>query len=75
METKSQVLVNMRSGDRVVFDVDGLEGWTRFSMMMSSNMQWMEIPNKAMLRKSEIVSVYYMPEGYAKNSQSTNPTV
>lgn len=73
MQSKSQVLVNMRSGDRVVFDVEGLVGWNRFSDMLSNYKEWIEIPNKAMLRKSEIISVYYMPEGYAKNSEGNVP--
>lgn len=74
MQSKSQILVNLRSGEKVTFDVQDIRDFVKVANQLFEAGQftpfseWVQINEKAVLRKDEIIGIYFFAEGYAQNS-------
>lgn len=62
MQSKSQVIVNIRTGDQIMFPVVDSDGYRLVCTDLYSGSRWIEFDN-AIVNKEDIVSVYYLPEG------------
>lgn len=72
MENKTQVLVNMRTGDKVLFDVENYDEFKKVCSQLYQDCPWIEVGKTSFIRTTEIMSIYYLPEGYAKGSDSNS---
>ena len=75
MQSKSQILVNMRSGEKVAFDIQDIRDFVKVANQLfeeagqfTTFSEWVQINEKAVIRKDEIIGVYFFPEGYVQNS-------
>lgn len=72
MPSKSQILVNLRSGEKIAFDIQDIRDFVKVQNQLFEEdgqfSEWIQVTEKAIIRKFEIVSVYFFPEGYAQNS-------
>lgn len=71
MQPQIQVLVNMRSGDKVLYDVENYEEYRQVCSQLYGEHPWVEVGKTSFIRTDEIMSVYYLPEGYGKSGQSS----
>lgn len=68
MQTNPQVLVNFKSGEQVVFDVSDHAGFVRLVEEVAKLWgNWLFIGQTAAVRKKDVASLYYFPEGYASH--------
>lgn len=61
---QKQVLINVRTGNHVIFDVRGHEEFNQLAIDLMSKLDWMKVGKNAFIRKDEITSIYYLPEGF-----------
>jgi len=71
MQSNPQVLVNLKSGDRVLYDVDDYDKYKGVCSQLRQGYDWVEIGENSCVRSEMIASVYYLPEGYAKNKSNS----
>lgn len=66
MQSKSQVLVNLRSGDKIVFDVEDQADFFKFRANLSPQYEgsWAHCGDKAIVRIEDVFSAFYFPDGY-----------
>lgn len=64
MESKSQVLVTLRTGDQLVFDDADKKGFTAISADLRGHAEWICVEN-AIVCSKDILSVYFFPDGYS----------
>lgn len=72
-QSKSQVLVNLKTGDKVVFDVEKIEDFNKFrtdmNLCVRNEIEWIWCGDNAVVRLSDIYNVFYFPEGYSLESE------
>lgn len=67
---KSQCLIKMKTGDQILVEVDGRVGFEELSKdLLSSESGWC-IKDMFAVRLTEVIGVYFFPEGYEKGCGS-----
>lgn len=65
MQSKRQMLVKMDTGEQVVFDIESRNDYLNFLHELDSLFgKWIRVGDNAAIRKSRIVSAYYLLDGY-----------
>lgn len=69
MAADAQLLFNLSTGERLLFDVEDEEDFKFVVQQLNRETDWFEFNGNVLMRKAEIISVYYLPEGFDANNK------
>lgn len=67
LKVQPQCLIKLTNGDQIVVDVDNSEDFNGIAERIFDNTMGYFAQDKFAVRNSHVISVYYLPEGYAKS--------